>query len=233
MIAWVRSALFALIFYTGSFFIVATGVLVSFVRPASIWTTTHIWAEYFWRCVRVILGIRVVIRGPVPGGGVIVASKHQSAFETIALLHVFHRPAPVLKAELMKIPLWGYLSGLYGSIPVVREASTVAMRTMMRAAKDAIAADRPIVIFPEGSRVPFGEAPPLKAGVSGLYKMLKIPVVPLALDSGRLWPRQSFVKRAGTITLEFGETIPPGLGREDFEARLHAAINRPPGAELH
>ena len=133
----------------------------------------------------------------------------------------------VLKAELMRIPFWGYLARRQGSIPVERDASTRAMRTMMRAAEAAVAQNRPIIIFPEGSRMPVGEAPPLKPGVAGLYKMLKLPVVPVALDSGKVWPRNAFVKRPGTITLDFGEEIPAGLDRRDAEARIHAAINRP------
>ena len=226
--AWLRSALFALLFYAGSVVIVGGGAIVALLRPSSIFAITWLWAEYFWLLVHAVLGIRVVVRGSVPAGGVIVASKHQSAFETIALLHIFDRPAPVLKAELMRIPLWGRLSRRYGAIPVDRDGTTVAMRAMMRAAREAIAARRPIVLFPEGSRIPVGEAPALKAGAAGLYKLLRVPVVPLALDSGRLWPRRRFVKRPGTITMAFGEPIPPGLDRDTFEVRLHAAINRSP-----
>ena len=226
--AWLRSALFALLFYTASVPIVVFGTLVALVRPASITTTTRIWAELFWVLVRVVLGIRVVVNGTPPQHAVIVASKHQSAFETIAILHLFRRPAPVMKAELMKVPFWGWLAGRFGCIPVDRDGQTGAMRAMMKAARAAIAADKPIIIFPEGSRIAVGESPPLKAGVSGLYKVLKLPVVPMALDSGRLWPRQSFIKRPGTITMSFGEPIPPGLPRDEFESRVHAAINRVP-----
>jgi len=227
--AFLRSALFTLLFYAGSVPIVGIGALVSlFYRPA-IRGTARLWAGYFWALLPV-LGIRVVVRGEVPQHAVVVASKHQSAFETIATLHLWNDPAVVLKAELMRIPAWGYVARRHGAIPVEREASTKAMRTMMRAAEAAVAADRPIVIFPEGSRMGIGEAPPLKPGVAGLYKMLKLPVVPVALDSGKVWPRRAFVKRPGTITLLFGEPIPPGLDRREFEARLHAAINRDPAA---
>lgn len=227
--AFLRSALFALLFYLGSVPIVFFGALLSlFWRPA-IRGTARLWADYFWLLLPV-LGIRVVVKGEVPQHAVIVASKHQSAFETIATLHLWDDPAVVLKAELMRIPFWGYLARRHGAIPVERDASTKAMRAMMRAAEAAIGADRPIVIFPEGSRVGVGEAPPLKPGVAGIYKMLKLPVVPLALDSGRLWPRRAFVKRSGTITLEFGEAIPAGLDRRSFEERLHAAINKDPAA---
>jgi 1-acyl-sn-glycerol-3-phosphate acyltransferase len=95
---------------------------------------------------------------------------------------------------------------------------------MMVEAKRAVAGGRPVIIFPEGTRVPVGQAPPLQSGFAGLYRVLGLPVVPVALDSGRLWPR-GFVKHAGTIHVRVGEIIPPGLKRDDIEARVHRAIN--------
>lgn len=224
--ALIRSILFALLFYLGSAVIVPIGAILGLFWTPAITGTARLWANWF-RLLLPVLGIRVVIRGTIPQHAVIVAAKHQSAFETIATLYLWNNPAVVLKAELMRIPFWGYLARRQGSIPVERDASTKAMRTMMRAAEAAVADNRPIIIFPEGSRMPVGEAPPLKPGVAGLYKMLKLPVVPVALDSGRVWPRNAFVKQAGTITLDFGEEIPAGLDRREAEARIHAAINRP------
>jgi 1-acyl-sn-glycerol-3-phosphate acyltransferase len=226
-VALLRSTLFTLLFYLGSVPIVGGGALISLVWRPAIWHTARTWADWFWWLAHHVLAIKVVVKGKVPQHAVIVASKHQSAFETIATLHLWNNPAVVLKAELTRIPVWGYLARRHGAIPVERDASTKAMRSMMRAAEAAIADDRPIVIFPEGSRVPVGEAPPLKPGVAGLYKMLKLPVVPLALDTGKVWPRRSFVKRPGTITFDFGEPIPAGLDRKEAERRIHEAINRP------
>ena len=224
--AVLRSTLFAILFYLGSAIIVPLGAVLGLVWEPAIVGTARLWARWFWWLLPV-LGIRVVVRGEIPQHAVIIASKHQSAFETIATLYLWDHPAVVLKAELMRIPFWGYIARRHGSIPVERDASSKAMRAMMRAAELAIAKDRPIIIFPEGSRVPVGTTPPLKPGVAGLYKMLKLPVVPLALDSGKVWPRGAFVKRPGIITLDFGETIPAGLDRKEAEARIHAAINKP------
>jgi 1-acyl-sn-glycerol-3-phosphate acyltransferase len=165
--------------------------------------------------------------GPLPKGPVIVAIKHQSAFETVAAPRLFDWPAVVMKQELVQLPVWGWIARRHGSIPVARDGSSSAMRTMLKVAEVAVREGREIVIFPEGTRIPVGEAPPLKPGVSGLYKLLKLPVVPASLDSGRLWPRRRFLKRPGTITIRFGETIPAGLPRDEFERRLHAAINEP------
>jgi 1-acyl-sn-glycerol-3-phosphate acyltransferase len=155
----------------------------------------------------------------------LVAIKHESAFETIETLAMFDRPAVVMKRQLFDIPFWGRAAALHGSIPVDREAGAAAMRAMLKAAKTAIEDGRPILIFPEGTRMPHGERPPLKAGIAGLYRLLGVPVVPIALDSGRLWPRRSLFKKAGIVTWKVGETIPAGLDREEVERRIHAAIN--------
>jgi 1-acyl-sn-glycerol-3-phosphate acyltransferase len=114
---------------------------------------------------------------------------------------------------------------MYGVIPIDRAGGAAALRMMMRAAEEAIKEGRPIVIFPEGTRVSPGERPPLQPGFAGLYRALKLPVVPLALDSGKVWPRRSLVKRPGTVTMRFGEAIQPGLKRDEIEARVHEAIN--------
>ena len=145
-------------------------------------------------------------------------------YETIETLVVFHRPVVVMKKELADLFGWGYVARRMGVIPVDRDAGAAAMRHMIAAAKAAKASNRPVVLFPEGTRVPHGESPPLRAGFAGLYKVLGLPVVPIALDSGTIWPK-GFVKRSGVVTFKVGETIPPGLPREEAEARVHQAIN--------
>jgi 1-acyl-sn-glycerol-3-phosphate acyltransferase len=141
------------------------------------------------------------------------------------MLRLFVDPAVVFKRELLKIPGWGWVAERHGVIPIDREAGAGAVRALLNAAKRVRAEGRNVVIFPEGTRVPHGEAPPLKAGFAGLYKALGMPVVPIAMDSGRLWPRRAFIKRPGVVTFRLGEPIPPGLPREEIEARVYAAIN--------
>jgi 1-acyl-sn-glycerol-3-phosphate acyltransferase len=165
------------------------------------------------------------MEGDLPKGPVLVAAKHQSMFETIEMLLLLDEPAVVLKRELADLPGWGFVARRYGVIPVDRDGGAAALRRMLKAARDALAQGRPIVIFPEGTRVYPGEHPPLQPGFAGLYSALKLPVIPVALDSGRLWPRRGFVKRAGTVTFRFGEPIPAGLRRQEIEQRVHAAIN--------
>jgi 1-acyl-sn-glycerol-3-phosphate acyltransferase len=165
------------------------------------------------------------VEGKPPRGACLVACKHQSMFETLEMILMLDEPATVLKRELSDIPLWGWVTRRYGVIPIDRKGGATALRGMMRAAEAAIAEGRPIVIFPEGTRVPVGETPPLQPGFAGLYRVLKLPVVPVAVDSGRLWPKGRFVKRPGVVTMRFLDPIDSGLPRKEIEARVHAAIN--------
>jgi 1-acyl-sn-glycerol-3-phosphate acyltransferase len=220
-----RSLLFALVFYVGSL-VAVLGTLPELLRGrGAIRMHAFRWARFHRWCCRHILGIESRVEGSVPEGAVLVAAKHQSMYETIEMLLILNEPAIVLKRELADLPLWGQVARRYGAIPVSREGNARALRAMLRAAKDAIGQNRPILIFPEGTRVAPGEQPPLKSGFAGLYRQLGLPVIPVAIDSGRLCPRRSFIKRAGIITFRFGEVIPVGLSRAEAEARVHAEIN--------
>ena len=136
---------------------------------------------------------------------------------------MFSRPAH--QAWLAGTPVWGWVARAHGVIPVDRDSGSAAVRLMLKAGKDAIAQGRAIVIFPEGTRVPHGEKPPLGAGLAGMYRLLGLPIIPIALDSGLYSPKKSFFKKAGVIRLKVGEIIPTGLPRDEVEARVHAAIN--------
>jgi 1-acyl-sn-glycerol-3-phosphate acyltransferase len=221
----VRSALFALFFYPGTVVAVLAGMIASALNREALVDATHRWARYHRWCARVLLGVKSQVEGRLPTGAVLVAAKHQSMFETIDFLLLLDRPAVVLKRELADMPGWGRIAREYGVIPVDREGGAAALRRMLKAAQAAVAAGRPILIFPEGTRVPVGEQPELQPGFAGLYKSLGVPVVPVALNSGRLWPRHGFAKKPGVVTIQVGEAIPPGLPRKELEARVHAAIN--------
>ncbi|OMJ32031.1 1-acyl-sn-glycerol-3-phosphate acyltransferase [Sphingomonas sp. Sph1(2015)] len=198
--------------------LVAVGGRHAVVHWATGWTTFH------RLCTRWILGIRVKVEGTRPTTPALYPAKHQAMFETMELQRILDGPAMVLKRELANIPVWGWTVRKYGAIVVDRSASAKAMRGMMRDAKVAVEQGRAIMIFPEGTRVKPGETPPLKPGFAGLYRMLNLPVVPVATDSGIVWPRKG-LKRPGVVTLRFGEVIPPGLPRAEAEARVHAAMN--------
>ena len=221
----VRSILYAALFYPGTVLCVLAALPASLFGPRPLRAITHFWVGFHRWCAAALLGIRTRVEGTPPQGAVLVPAKHQSMYETMEIILLLKEPAVIMKRQLSDIPLWGWVARRYGIIPIDREGGATALRRMMRAAEAAIAEGRPIVIFPEGTRVAPGERPPLQPGFAGLYRALKLPVVPLALDSGRLWPRHRFVKRPGIVTMRFAPAIPPGLPRGEIEAAVHAAIN--------
>jgi len=223
-VEFLRSLLFVAAFYFGSFVIVTSGVAMALFDPRAVRSTTRRWARYHRWCAAALLGVRGKVEGPRPSGAVLVAGKHQSFYEAIDILLLLDDPIVVMKKSLLDVPGWGALARRYGVISIDRAGGATTLRAMIAAARDAVASGRPVFIFPEGTRVPVGETPPMQSGFAGLYKMLGLPVVPLATDAGHVWPR-GFVKRPGTIRFRFGKPIPPGLKRDVIEPRVHAAIN--------
>jgi 1-acyl-sn-glycerol-3-phosphate acyltransferase len=227
MMGTMRAILFNLVFLAGSILITSSiAIAAPFSRELVRWGA-HQWARWFVWCARLFLGIRLVVRGRVPQEGVIIASKHTSMYETILTLYLFHHPAVVKKAELRKIPIWGFVADRHGSIFVERGKAGAALKGMLRQAKARAAEGRPIFIFPEGTRVAHGSQPPLKAGLFGVYGGLKVPVVPVTHNAALCWTR-GFVKQSGTVTVAFLPQVPAGLPREEMEAAVHSAINRDP-----
>ena len=223
LIEVVRSLLFYAAFYVGSVLLLTITSPVLLVAPARSRFVPDWWSAWHRFSARWCLGIKLVVEGELPHGGQMVAARHESFFEAIDMPRQFDYPAVFAKAELMKIPIWGALGRHYGLIPVEREAGAKALRAMLTAARKATAAGRVLVIFPEGTRTPHGVVAPLQAGFAGIYKLVGLPVVPMAINSGELYHRRW--KRSGTITYRFGEVIPPGLPREEIEARVSTAIN--------
>lgn len=229
----VRSTAFAIAFYTMSAVFVLMATLVSPFRPKAVRNVATWWSRFHRWAIRWCLGQRIVVDGVLPQGAYLYIIKHESMFETIDMLSMFHHPVIGAKRELLDIPFWGAIARRYGLIPIERSAGASALRVLRKAARDAVDDGRAICLFPEGTRVPHGERPPLKSGFAGLYGLLGLPVVPIAVDSGRVSPRGKFLKRAGTITYRVGATIPPGLDRHAVEAMVHAdinALNPPEGA---
>ena len=223
LIAALRSLAFYVLFYGGSALLVSASVVAVTLRPEWLHGIVGRWGGWHLWCVRHLLGIAVVLDGRLPEGPVLIAVKHESFFEAIDTPRLFAFPAVFAKQELFRIPGWGYSALVYGLIPVARDKGAKTLREMLALARQRLDEGRPLVIFPEGTRVKVGTQPPLQAGFAGLYKLLRLPVVPIAVNSGRLY--QHLVKRPGQITYKVGETIPAGLEREDVEARVHQAIN--------
>lgn len=222
--AALRSLLFFLLFYPGTLLYVLTVIILSPLGTPTVRRIVHGWSAFHYRLVRHVLGIRFEWNGEIPDGPYLIAVKHQAMVETVEALRFARTPVVVMKRELTTMPLFGWVTRRYGVIGVDRDAGAKALRDMMAKGKQAVAEGRPVVIFPEGTRVPFGQRPALRPGFAGLYRALGLPVVPVALDSAQLWSR-GLVKKSGTIHFKVGEMIPPGLKRDEVEARVHAAIN--------
>ena len=218
-----RSLAFYALFYGGSVVIVLACVAAlagsreTFRRAVDSWSLWHRW------CMRNVLRITIRVEGQLPEGPIFVAMKHESFFEAIDLPQVLPYPGVFAKAELMRIPLWGLVGDRYGLVEVQRDQGAKALRHMMAAAKRLSGEGRPLIIFPEGTRVPHGTRPALQSGFAGVYKLLGLPVVGIAVDAGPLYHR--WWKRPGTITYRIAEPIPPGLPRDEAEARVLTAIN--------
>ena len=197
-----------------------------FVREETGWWIVRNWARSGLWLLDHVAGARSHLSGleHLPAGGAIVASKHQSVWEILALLVVVDRPTFILKKELMNIPLFGSFARRMKMIPVDRAKRGGAVAQMMEAASVAVEEGRRIIIFPEGTRTAPGAEVEYRQGVFRLYEGLGLPVVPVAVNSGLLWPRNSFIKRAGTIHGEFLAVIEPGLDRQHFIAALRGAI---------
>ncbi len=218
-----RSLLFYICFYVASVGFVLAALAMIPVGDAAVRKVVHGWTGFHRWCARRLLGIEIVLEGAPSAGPALYAVRHESFFEAIDAPVLFDLPAPFAKAELFAIPGWGRAARAFGVVEVRRDAGARALRQMVSEARAMIADGRPLVVFPEGTRVPHGEWHNLQAGFAGLYKLLGLPVIPVAVNSGPLYHRRW--KRPGRITYRFGEPIPPGLPRMEVEARVMAAIN--------
>jgi 1-acyl-sn-glycerol-3-phosphate acyltransferase len=227
-----RSLLFNAVFYVHILVLMAAYLPLLLaprkvlVRAVQAWARSNLWL------LKVLTGTRVEFRGRerIAPGALLVAAKHQSLWETFALLTVFDDPAFVLKRELMWLPLFGWLAWKAGMVPVNRGAGSAALNAMNESAREEARRGRQIVVFPEGTRRAPGAEPAYRFGIAHLYANLDLPCLPVALNSGLFWPRRRFIRRPGTIIVEFLEPIPPGLPRKDFldelQTRIEAACAR-------
>ena len=186
------------------------------------------WSLSVMRLARAVCGIDWEIRGldAIPEGRVIFASKHQSAWDTFLFPALFGQPAAVAKAELRYLPFYGWYTSRAGTIWVDRKAGSAAIRSLVRGAHEALARNRSIFIFPQGTRTAPGDYKPYQPGIAALYSNLDLPVVPVALNSGQFWGRRAFNKLPGKIIVQCLPAIPAGLPRAEFMKRLEAVIEQ-------
>ena len=221
-----RSIIFNIIFYVNLTLFLILGSWLFLcprmwaIRALQVWARSSLWL------LKLICNIDIEVRGrenilAVP---CLVAGKHQSFWETFAVLPLFDDPCMVLKRELTFIPLFGWFALKFKMIAVERSAGSAALRKLVARGKEEIARGRAIIIMPEGTRRGVDDPPDYKPGAAALYNALGVPCVPFGLNSGLFWPRRKFLRNPGTIVIEFLPAIPVGLPRKEFQKRLETAI---------
>ena len=222
-----RSTLYNLFFFGMTFVVVLIGSGVRLIAPRRMLPLARVWARFMLWGARVICGIRLQVTGleNLPPGAALLASRHQSAFDTLVWLTLLPRCCYVVKRELVRVPLFGPLMLLAGMISVDRSGGGAAMRGLMRDGARATRDGRQIVIFPEGTRAAPDATLPLQPGIAALAASTGLPVIPVVTDSGRYWGRRAFRKRAGTIRIVLLPPLPAGLRRDELMRRLTEALH--------
>jgi 1-acyl-sn-glycerol-3-phosphate acyltransferase len=222
----VRSVAFNVLFYLNTLVYLIAALPTFFMPYRAIIAVAKSWGRTNLVLLRVVAGIDCEVRGreKIPKGPIIVAAKHQSAWETFALLPLIDNPVFILKRELQWIPIFGWLTIKGRMVPVDRGGGPHAVAAMIERARIELADNRQLIIFPEGTRRPAGAEPRYKVGVAHLYAAEGVPCVPIALNSGLFWPRRSLRRFPGTVVAEILDPIPPGLGKEAFFERLQNDI---------
>jgi 1-acyl-sn-glycerol-3-phosphate acyltransferase len=227
----VRSIVFNLLFYVNTLIYLIIALPTFFMPYRAIIAVARSWGRTNLVLLRVVAGIGIEVRGveKIPQGPIIVASKHQSAWETFALLPLFENPLFIVKRELEWIPIFGWLMIKGRMVPVNRSAGSQALPAMTERARVELADNRQLIIFPEGTRRPAGAEPRYKFGVAHLYLAEGVPCVPVALNSGLFWPRRSLLRLPGTVVVEILDPIAPGLDKDVFFKRLQTEIETATG----
>jgi len=225
-VLWLRSLAFNVGWYLGTTAIALVGLPLLLAPRRWVVGWARLWIAFVLWWLRVTVGLthRVVGRENLPAGPAILASKHQSSWETLSFTLLFDDIAIVLKRELLFIPVVGWAMARAGNVAVTRGDGAAALRGLVKQAKAAVAEGRSIVIFPEGTRVTPGDSRPYQVGTAALYRQLGVPVVPIALNSGLFWGRRKWIKRPGVLTLEILPPIQPGLPRDAFMKTLQESI---------
>jgi 1-acyl-sn-glycerol-3-phosphate acyltransferase len=221
-----RSIVFNILFYLNTLILLIAALPTFFLPYRAIIWVAKTWGRINLILLRVVAGIKIEIRGleKIPKGALLVAAKHQSAWETFALLPLFDSPVFIVKRELQWLPIFGWLMIKGRMVPVDRSAGSRALIAMTERARIELADNRQLIIFPEGTRRAAGAEPRYKHGVAHLYAEEGVPCVPIALNSGLFWPRRSILRIPGTVVMEILEPIQPGLSKEEFLERLKDGI---------
>lgn len=222
----VRGILFNIAFYLNTLLQILFYLPLLLMPRKYIWIAVRSWAAGNHFLLKWICGIEHEVIGAekIPAGGILVASKHQSAWETFTMAAILSDPTFVLKRELQWIPLFGWYTMKAKLIPVNRGARKAALDQVTELGLERMKANRQLIIYAEGTRRPVDAPPNYKYGVAHLYEKLNVPCVPVALNSGLYWPRRSLKFRPGKVRIEFMDPIPPGMEKLEFLKRLETEI---------
>jgi 1-acyl-sn-glycerol-3-phosphate acyltransferase len=223
---FLRSLAFNVLFYAVLVCLAIVALPTFFMSPRAMLTVAGWWANATLFLMRAVCNIRVEFRGveKIPAGPLVIVSKHQSMWETFALLQFFDRPIFILKRQLMHIPVFGQFLVKTGMIAIDRGAGVKALLDMTRRARDAVRSGCQLVIFPEGTRRAPGAPPDYKTGFAQIYAACGVPCLPIALNSGLFWPRRTFMRYPGTLVVEFLDPLPAGLPKDEFLTRVQTAV---------
>jgi 1-acyl-sn-glycerol-3-phosphate acyltransferase len=229
---FVRSLIYNVLFYMLLVFWILVAIPTFVLPPRAFMEVAKAWARSSVWLMRVVCNTRTEYRGleKIPAGPLIVASKHQSTWETFALMQFFDAPLFIYKRELAWIPFFGWYLMKSKMIGVDRAGGMRSLMEMARRAPKEVRSGRQLIIFPEGTRTPVDAPPDYKTGVGQIYVNSGVPCVPVALNSGLFWPRRTFLRYPGTLVVEFLDPLPPGLSRKEFitaiSTSIEAATNR-------
>jgi 1-acyl-sn-glycerol-3-phosphate acyltransferase len=223
---FLRSLVFNVLFYLVFLFWVVVALPTFLMPRGAMMRVATWWAKTVMLLMRLVCNIKIEFRGTekIPKGPLIVASKHQSMWETISLLHFFEAPFFAVKRELRFIPIFGLFLIKTNMIAIDRSAGGRALIKMARRAAEEVRQGRQFVIFPEGTRTAPGAPPQYKAGIGLIYTDCGVTCLPVALNSGLFWPRRTFMRYPGTLVVEFLDPLPPGLTRDEFLTRIQSVI---------
>ena len=223
---FLRSLIYNVLFYCLLVVWLIAAIPTFAMRRSAILSVARLWSRQNTWLLRVVCNVKLEFRGveKIPKGPLVVASKHQSMWETFALLQVLDQPLYILKRELTRIPFFGWYLMKAGMISVDRSAGGRALLKMVRQASEEVRNGRQLIIFPEGTRRPPGAPPDYKPGVAQLYASCRTNCLPIALNSGLFWPRRTFMRYPGTLVVEFLDLLPPGLPRDVFLKQISTVI---------
>ncbi|MDO6964778.1 lysophospholipid acyltransferase family protein [Rhizobium alvei] len=227
--AYLRSGLFHIAFYT-SFIVqmlVFTPIYFFLPRKTAYFVPKN-WARSNLWIAKTFLGLTFEIEGleKLPKSGFILSPKHQSFWDTFALIPSLDDPVYILKRELLWIPLFGWYAAKQRMIPINRAAKSRAIPEMLARAREEMDAGRQLIIYPEGTRKAPGAPPDYKIGIARLYSDLKVPVVPVVMHPGLFWPRHGFLRFGGHFKVRFLDPIEPGLSTDAFFRQLVETTER-------